>query len=986
MLIQLTANAQEIFTKQWLTVLDSSTSNVDQLSAGLDLTQTISGGCSTDYYDTYTPKLALSYSGNQVACIGMSDCDIFTSALNTSNGSSAFQDIYTNVSPECGVGVIYDKNNNLFGLGAFNFATNGSNSSGSNFLRKYDSTGVIQFTNIIHNYIADKEDEMRLDDSGRVMLANVSYNSSQNFVHPLYCYSNSGTLQWTSIINVNYDYYYGYDGLLEVDDSNNTVFTGKYQPSADPSGYEVVIRKVNSAGAQLWQVNYSSYPECFADKIAIDKNGDIYMLINTNAFTDERLVKFSGANGAVIWDVANTYGDEETGNIKINIDSNVIVMSNIGQSLSYINYTNGNTIWSKTITNGRSLGTDINGNIYEVSTDMLRIYSSAGTPLDSVIVSIPGYTTTLNSIVINPSGNIFYLLGERSTASTNKIFITKFSNNSSINCSDSSVDITTGLVAWYPFKGNANDNSGNGNNGTVHGATLTSDRFGNPNSAYLFNGSSDYIHVNMATPLNTTTISGLSMSIWCKLNSITTNAGLMCFYDSTNSDLYGFQYDQTLQKLVAGNGVNGQDGNDIFDTITPDTSTWYNLIYTCDYSTNISNLYFNGVFQAQNDTTLNRPILSAINIGRWFPGGTGWFTNGKISDVRIYNRVLTSCDADSLYHLSNSGSINCSSSSVDITTGLVGLWSFTGNANDSSGNGNNGTVYGAILTTDRFGNPNSAYSFNGTSDYIQIPNNTSLDLENDNSYTISTWVQIPDYSFNTDKEYAQRTMISMPRSAGDEGGFAFRSVDNLFSYLHTYSFGLNNTVQNIVYGIQDSLPLNTWTHLAITYNYDTIRLYKNGVEVGDTVLGSFSLYQSAQPLFFGKEFNVTDTTARWFKGNLDDIRIYNRALTSCDVDSLYNLTSTGSPTSISNFKNDNFKMQIFPNPSSGQFNLQLTSQQNEKVELIITDIVGRVISNEMIEINQGINNKEITQPLSGIYFITIKTDSGQQTDKLIVIQ
>ncbi|MGD0712159.1 MAG: hypothetical protein ABR968_13380, partial [Bacteroidales bacterium] len=49
---------------------------------------------------------------------------------------------------------------------------------------------------------------------------------------------------------------------------------------------------------------------------------------------------------------------------------------------------------------------------------------------------------------------------------------------------------STGLVAFYPFKGNADDTSGNGHNGTVHGATLTTDRFGNPNNAYYFNGSS----------------------------------------------------------------------------------------------------------------------------------------------------------------------------------------------------------------------------------------------------------------------------------------------------------------------------------------------------------------------------------------------------------------------------------------------------------------------------------------------------------------
>jgi hypothetical protein len=74
---------------------------------------------------------------------------------------------------------------------------------------------------------------------------------------------------------------------------------------------------------------------------------------------------------------------------------------------------------------------------------------------------------------------------------------------------------TNGLVGWWPFNGNANDESGNGNNGTVNGATLTTDRFGNANSAYFFNGNSSnspYIIAN--SPINNNTASSFSFSIW----------------------------------------------------------------------------------------------------------------------------------------------------------------------------------------------------------------------------------------------------------------------------------------------------------------------------------------------------------------------------------------------------------------------------------------------------------------------------------------
>ena len=75
--------------------------------------------------------------------------------------------------------------------------------------------------------------------------------------------------------------------------------------------------------------------------------------------------------------------------------------------------------------------------------------------------------------------------------------------------------------------------------------------------------------------------------------------------------------------------------------------------------------------------------------------------------------------------------------------GLVGWWPFNGNANDESGNGNDGTVNGPTLTTDRFGNANSAYDFDGVDDYIRIPDAPEFDF-GINDFTISVWVNKPD--------------------------------------------------------------------------------------------------------------------------------------------------------------------------------------------------------------------------------------------------
>ena len=83
-------------------------------------------------------------------------------------------------------------------------------------------------------------------------------------------------------------------------------------------------------------------------------------------------------------------------------------------------------------------------------------------------------------------------------------------------CGTTHAGLSDGLVAYYPFNGNANDESGNGNNGTVHGATLTTDRFGNANKAYYFNGVNSFIEVSDSSTLDIPI--NLTFSVWINQN------------------------------------------------------------------------------------------------------------------------------------------------------------------------------------------------------------------------------------------------------------------------------------------------------------------------------------------------------------------------------------------------------------------------------------------------------------------------------------
>ena len=100
------------------------------------------------------------------------------------------------------------------------------------------------------------------------------------------------------------------------------------------------------------------------------------------------------------------------------------------------------------------------------------------------------------------------------------------------------------------------------------------------------------------------------------------------------------------------------------------------------------------------------------------------------------------------------------------TNGLVGWWPFNGNANNESGTGNNGTVNGATLTTNRFGNANSAYAFNGTSSFINLGNSNTI-KRYQTDYSISTWINSAAFS-----TLYYQSIISN-RTASNNGGSKF---------------------------------------------------------------------------------------------------------------------------------------------------------------------------------------------------------------------
>ena len=207
------------------------------------------------------------------------------------------------------------------------------------------------------------------------------------------------------------------------------------------------------------------------------------------------------------------------------------------------------------------------------------------------------------------------------------------------------------------------------------------------------------------------------------------------------------------------------------------------------------------------------------------------------------------------------------SANAGLSDGLVGYWNFDScDAKDSSGNGNNGILNGGISCV--AGKQSKALSFNGVDAYIQVPYSPSLDASS--AVTISAWVNVAN---------------------GDPAVIVEKGQSGII-----WEYGM--TVYNGLPGIRitdgdayisnNGASYNTWQHFTAIITNNSVKTYLNGTPLN----GSLSYYAGrAGPYLMQSNYGLQiglGHPAQWFKGSLDELRIYNRALSAADVQALYN--------------------------------------------------------------------------------------------------
>jgi len=446
-----------------------------------------------------------------------------------------------------------------------------------------------------------------------------------------------------------------------------------------------------------------------------------------------------------------------------------------------------------------------------------------------------------------------------------------------------------GLVAYYPFNGNATDESGNGNNGSIHGAVLSVDRFGTSSRAFSFDGVDDYIEAGDSDDLDIT--DQITMCVWIYQNSANID-GSRIIDKSTRARSDGYlldTYDGTSGRRIRFESLTRHICKSLYSL-----NKWHFIAVTWDGAT--VKMYLDGMLDESyvKADRINVNNLT-LRIGAPHNEGSGAFStlffNGMIDDVRIYNRSLTDLEISQLHReggyvspldtptltangvsssnirifwrtvseatsyiletsKDNTGPYNVLYSGADTSfthsglqkaqrfwyrlkannpltssawseivsavtfeipaDGLLAYYPFNGNANDESRNSKHATTNGATLTADRSNQPNSAYFFNGSNNYLIAPSQSM------NNFTLLAWIN------RASAPGSWHSIVSKRWGSGDDNSIYLACKDNKYTlYIHTSS--------GIGWLTGTAAVTNQWINIAGLYDGLKMQLYVNGI-------------------------------------------------------------------------------------------------------------------------------------------------------------
>ena len=415
---------------------------------------------------------------------------------------------------------------------------------------------------------------------------------------------------------------------------------------------------------------------------------------------------------------------------------------------------------------------------------------------------------------------------------------------------------TNGLVGWWPLlesAGDAVDYSGRGNTGAVSGATQAGGYAPAGVTAYYFDGVDDTIDISSLSPPN----GAFSVFAWVWLN---TTGGTQVFVDPTGNALYldngNLRVYTTSLLLDAG--------------WSPNATQWYHVGYTAD--ANGATLYIDAAQRDTYPSSVSFDGRSASAIGSRRDNQS--YTDGHLSDVRLYDRALSAAEVQTLYEW---GTGDYTQPPADADGGI--LWyDFTDSSATDRWGSNDGTITGATWVSDGGPRGDGAFSFDGTDDDISIPV-TSLDGVSE--LTLAVWVSTP-FDFGT---FQNNPGVLMKRDNWSNlMGMWFSKDDGLYCRVETSG--------DIVSAL---IPLSKFRedqyyHVAMTFDSGTVRAYRNGQFEAEATNGSTTTTPTLSSPWRLANLNEDPD---YLPGEFAEVRMYDRALHDREIHEIYRYGTLG---------------------------------------------------------------------------------------------
>ncbi|MFP4314260.1 MAG: LamG-like jellyroll fold domain-containing protein, partial [Alphaproteobacteria bacterium] len=456
-------------------------------------------------------------------------------------------------------------------------------------------------------------------------------------------------------------------------------------------------------------------------------------------------------------------------------------------------------------------------------------------------------------------------------------------------------NISNGLVGHWRLDETsgttAADSSDFGNDGTMQGSMdgASDTGPGAIGTSLSFDGVDDYIRLPNSDILKPAL--PVTLSVWIHPNDLSSLQTVLMTDDwaDEGSNYYGIAMQIGSNGTVSasfGDGTGSLDNDrrtKVSNTGLINVGQWHHVVAVIQDSSNMD-LYVNGVSAGGSFSgtasslayqATSQPKLSSIN---------SQIFNGRLDDVRMYNRVLSAAEIGDLYELG---------ARIGIDNGLVGYWKLDETsgttAADSSGNGLDGNMLGGLdaSSANVAGIINTALEFDGNNNEIEIADSA---IHEPSFVTISAWAK-PTATGDHDIVSKRQTVVD------NNHGYRLRinSPEDTFSC----EFGFNTGTRDV--GVSTAnFNLDQWYHVACTDNGNEARIYVDGVLVDQDTSGAGNNISYTSVV--GLRIGIAADGGKEFAGPIDDVRIYNRVLSPAEIEVL--AACTGPGAQYYNFSND----------------------------------------------------------------------------------